>query len=157
MSDFTSGIVDIGIVVSNAERSVAFYRDALGFEHVSSFEVPAEMGFASGLTSMRGFKAEVLQLAGADPATKLKLIEFADAVMCCDTSYIHSVRGVRYLTVRVADMDAALARAQVAGAYPIARGPTEMPPDLREGMWLAVVRDPDNNMIELVGPRKKSD
>ncbi len=154
MSSYTSGIIDIGLVVSNTERAIAFYRDVLGFEHVSSFEVPADMGFESGLTNMRPFKAEVLHLPGTDPATKIKLIQFSDAVMCCDTSYIHTVRGVRYLTLRVADIDAALAKAEAAGAHPIARGPTEMPPELRKGIWLAVLRDPDGNMIELVGPRQ---
>ena len=33
-------------------------------------------------------------------------------------------------------------------------GPIELPKDLAPGMYLAVVRDPDGNMIEFVGPKK---
>ena len=84
---------------------------------------------------------------------RIKLIEFPDAPRCCDLTFIHSVRGFRYITVRVADMRAAVGRATAAGAKPIARGPIEMPAPFKPGVGLAVLRDPDGNLIELIGPK----
>lgn len=156
MADFTSGVIDLGIVVGNVQRSINFYQQAIGFEKVGSFSVTPEMGGDSGLSNQRPFTAHVMQLPGSENGTKIKLIEFSDAVPCCDISYIHSVRGVRYLTVRVADIAAACRKAEAAGYPPLAKGPTRMAPPLPTDMWLAVVRDPDGNMIEFVGPNPQA-
>jgi predicted enzyme related to lactoylglutathione lyase len=48
-------------------------------------------------------------------------------------------------------MDAAVARAAKAGASPIAKCPYLLP----SGQYLTIYRDPDGNMVELVGPKNK--
>ena len=156
MNAFTSRIIDIGIVVKDLERAVAFYRDAIGFREVSQLAVPAQMSGDAGLTDYRSFRAQMMQLAGAEDGTRIKLIAFGDAPGRADSAFIHSATGVRYLTVRVADVDAAVARARAAGVEPQGKGPIELPPPFRPGTALAVIRDPDGNLIELIGPKQSS-
>ena len=36
----TKDSIDLGIVISDADASLAFYRDTLGFEHVGDMPMP---------------------------------------------------------------------------------------------------------------------
>ena len=72
-----------------------------------------------------------------------------------DNATIDSQLGFRYLTIYVTDTAAAMARLQKAGVKPLAKGPVELPDSLAKGMYLTVVRDPDGNFVELIGPKKK--
>ncbi len=58
--------------------------------------------------------------------------------------------GYSYITIWVNDQTAALARLKKLDVAPIAKGPV----GLSGGLFLTVVRDPDGNFVELVGPRK---
>lgn len=152
---FASSTVDVGIVVSDVDKAVAFYRDAIGFTEVKGFDVPAVMGGDSGLTDNRPFRVRVMVLADRRNATKVKLMQFAEAPPARqDTRFINSTLGMRYLTVYVNDMAAAVARAKQAGAAPLAKGPYLLPEGFPKDVYLTVVRDPDGNMIELVGPNR---
>ena len=71
-----------------------------------------------------------------------------------DHRHIHSSLGFSYLTIVVKDTTAAVARAKKAGVRPIAKGPVPLPKGLPQGVYLTIVRDPDGNLIELVGPKK---
>jgi catechol 2,3-dioxygenase-like lactoylglutathione lyase family enzyme len=82
-----------------------------------------------------------MQVAGTSPRTG-------------DTDFIHSHTGFRYLTIMVADTDAALARLAKLGVKPLAKSPVALPASLAAGMHLTCVRDPDGNIVELIGPRK---
>ncbi|MHC4445101.1 MAG: VOC family protein [Planctomycetota bacterium] len=150
MNNITSPIIDIGLAVRNLENSIAFYRDTVGFEEVSQFEVPEQVAGDAGLTGYKSFRAQVMQLGGTHNGTKIKLIEFPDAATRPHTKFIDSVTGVRYLTVRVADIDAAVARAQDAGVPIQSKGPA----NFKDNIWIAIIHDPDGNMIELIGPKK---
>ena len=146
---FPSTTVDIGIVVSDIEESVAFYRDGLGFTELPGFDVPASLGRESGLADDQPFHVHVLALGDEPTATKVKLMQFTDAPgQPQDNSFIHSTLGLSYLTIHTADTAAAIERASAAGAEPIANCPVE----LGGGAFLTVVRDPDGNLIEFVGP-----
>jgi predicted enzyme related to lactoylglutathione lyase len=68
-----------------------------------------------------------------------------------DQQYIHSTLGVRYLTLFVKDMNAALERIKKAGV----KLEGETPVELGGGNSLTVVRDPDGNFFELIGPMSK--
>ncbi len=148
---FVSPTVDVGIVVDDLEKSAAFYTEALGFTEVKGFDVSAEMGGGSGLTSDLDFHVRVFVLGDGPGATKIKLMSFPKAPgKKVDHRFIHSSLGYSYLTLFVKDTTAALARAKKAGATPI------KPPYLLPGGsgYLTLVRDPDGNIIELVQPGK---
>lgn len=151
---FASARVDFGIVVSDISRSAAFYT-GLGFVEVEGFDVPSEMGERSGLTDRnKPFAVRIFQLGDGDDATNVKIMQFPGTPAArCDNSFIHSSLGVRYLTLYVDDMDQAVERARKAGAAPLAQGPYKLPNGFPEGLWLTCVRDPDGNIIELVGPK----
>ncbi len=155
-SPFSSSTVDFGIVVSDIEKSLEFYTDGLGFTEIATFDVPAEMGRDTGLSDGQPFKVHVLAAANEEGATKVKLMQFPQAPGArIDNSHIHSSYGVRYLTLFVKDFEKSLESAQKQGARPIAKGPVTLPESIAPNLQLAVVRDPDGNMIELVGPKQK--
>jgi len=143
--------IDVGVVVSDVEKSAQFYKNALGFTEVQGFDVPADMASGSGLTDNHPFHVRVMVLGDEPTATKIKLMEFPQAPgRKVDNQFIHSSLGFSYLTIYVSDTTAALQRAQKAGVVPVKK-----PYRIRQGEnFLTLVRDPDGNIIELVGPMK---
>ncbi|MEM1060751.1 MAG: VOC family protein [Planctomycetota bacterium] len=65
-----------------------------------------------------------------------------------ERAYAHTALGVGYFTYYVADLDETLARAAEFGAKPHAEGPVE----LSKKRSLAIISDPDGNLLELLGP-----
>lgn len=154
-AEFTSGTIDLGMVVSNVDRSAEFYKNAIGFTEVEGFDVPASFANEVGLSDNQPFHVRVLVLNEEKNATKLKLMQFADAPgKKVDNAFIHSSLGYRYLTIWTADADAAMNRLKENGVKPLAHGPAPLPKGFPEGVMLACVKDPDGNMVELVGPKK---
>jgi catechol 2,3-dioxygenase-like lactoylglutathione lyase family enzyme len=153
--DFASGTIDLGVVVSNVEKSVKFYTEALGLKEVQGFSVGAEFCADAGLTDKQSLTIRVLTLGDDAKATKLKLMAVpAAASKTADNSFVPAQLGYRYLTIHVTDGDAALARLKKAGVKPLAKGPVPLPAGLPAGNALTVVRDPDGNFVELVGPKR---
>ncbi len=149
-SDFARTTIDVGIVVSNVEKSAAFYKNALGFTEVPGFDVSAEMGGGSGLTADHPFNIRVFVLGDEPTATKIKLMEFPDAPgKKIDNRFINSSLGFSYLTIWVSDTTASVERARKAGAVPVKK-----PYHLGNNNYLTLVKDPDGNIIEFVGPKK---
>ncbi|MCE9530991.1 MAG: VOC family protein [Planctomycetes bacterium] len=153
--EFASTTIDLGVVVGDIEKSVKFYSEAIGFKEVKGFEVPADYAKDVGLTNGKMLKVRVLVLGEGEGATKLKLIEFpADKPKKNDSEFINTELGFRYLTIFVTDTSSALKRLDKAGVKPIAKGTQSLPKGFPEGIFLTIVRDPDGNLVELVGPKK---
>ena len=150
-SEFTRTTIDLGIVVSDVEKTAQFYKNALGFIEVSGFDVSKEMAGDSGLADYHAFNVRVLVLGDQESATKIKFMEFPEAPgKKVDNQYIHSSLGYSYLTIFVSDTTAAVKRAKRAGVHPV-----KEPYQLGGGnLYPTLVRDPDGNIIELVGPKK---
>ena len=152
---FPRTTIDLGTVVGDLEKSARFYTEGIGFRELKGFDVPADLATAAGLTDGKPLAVRVLVLGDGPAATKLKLMQIAGtSPRGGDNEFIHSHTGFRYLTIIVADTDATLARLAKLGAKPLARSPVELPASLGAGMHLTCVRDPDGNIIELIGPRK---
>ncbi len=150
-SEFARTTIDLGIVVSDVEKAAQFYKNALGFTEVPGFDVSKEMAGDSGLADYHAFKVRVLVLGDEASATKIKIMEFAEAPgKKVDNQFIHSSLGFSYLTIFVSDTTAAVKRAKRAGVHPV-----KEPYQLGGGnFYLTLVKDPDGNIIELVGPKK---
>jgi catechol 2,3-dioxygenase-like lactoylglutathione lyase family enzyme len=152
---FPRATIDLGTVVSDLEKSVRFYTEGIGFREVQGFEVSAEVAAAAGLTDGKPLSIRVLVLGEGPDATKLKLMQVAGtAPRTGDNEFIHSHTGFRYLTISVGDTDAAVARLAQLGVKPLAKSPVALPAALAPGVHLTCVRDPDGNIVELLGPRK---
>jgi catechol 2,3-dioxygenase-like lactoylglutathione lyase family enzyme len=150
-AEFARTTIDLGIVVNDVEKAALFYKNALGFTEVPGFDVSKEMAGDSGLSDYNAFSVRVLVLGDEENATKIKIMEFPEAPgKKVDNKFINSSLGFSYLTIFVSDTTAAVERAKKAGVVP-----AKEPYQLGGGnFYLTLVKDPDGNIIELVGPKK---
>jgi catechol 2,3-dioxygenase-like lactoylglutathione lyase family enzyme len=153
-AEFARGTIDLGVVVSDIDKAVKFYTESIGFKEVQGFSVDAQMCADAGLTDHKKLDIRVLVLEDDPSATRLKLMSLPGVKSKqTDNGFIHSQLGYSYLTINVTDGTQALARLKSTGVKPIAKGPVKIPESLVPGgLSLIVVRDPDGNLIELIGP-----
>ncbi len=149
--EFTKPTIDLGIVVSDLEQSSQFYTQAIGFTNSREFSVGADFAKQSGLTDSHDLNIQVFTLGTGPAATEIKLMELPGVTsQKVDHEYIHSSLGFSYLTIHIRSTDAALERLKKAGVKPIAQTPVAIP---GTDAYLTIVRDPDGNLVELVGPK----
>jgi len=150
---FTRTTIDIGVHVRDVEASARFYTDVIDFTEVEGFTVAADFATTAGLTDGQPLAVRVFVLGEGESATKVKLMAVPGVrVAASDNAYVHSQLGFRYLTIFVDDIGAAMRRLQAAGVEPVG-GPTLIGED-PAGSYLTVIRDPDGNLIELIGPMR---
>jgi glyoxylase I family protein len=125
--DPAKNALDVGIIVSDIEASLAFYRDRLGLEKVQ--EVPLWFGTMHRLAFGDSF---------------VKLVDPKEAVPA-GTPGLHSVLGFRYITFQVANIDALCAELTAGGVNFVVEKNEFMP-----GVTIAMVNDPDGNIVEFV-------
>jgi catechol 2,3-dioxygenase-like lactoylglutathione lyase family enzyme len=135
-----------GITVSDLERSLAFWRDVLGFELSHTAHQTGEM--AQQITGVKGAELK-LAVVKAPGGHKIELLEYlappdrklAD-VRPCDVGHIH-------VALVVDDLDVVLERIVAAGwkapgkAQTLKTGPNA-------GKRVVYVRDPDGATIEFM-------
>jgi len=145
---FARTTIDLGVVVSDVAKAAHFYGNVLGFTEAGGFSVSGEMAGACGLTDSLPFKVRVFVLDKEPTATRLKIMEIpGSASKRVDNTTIGSTLGFSYLTVRVSDLSGMLDRLKTHQA-----GPVKKPYQLGGNNYLALVKDPDGNIIELIGP-----
>jgi lactoylglutathione lyase len=147
--EFSKPVIDIGIVVRDAEKSGKFYTEAVGFTEVKGFSVTGELGKKIGLIDNHPVDVRVFVLGEGELATRIKLLSFPGVTgKSADRAYIHSAPGINYLTLYVTSTDQALERLKKAGVKPLGETPLSISTNVR----LTTFRDPDGNFIELIGP-----
>jgi lysophospholipase L1-like esterase/predicted enzyme related to lactoylglutathione lyase len=150
---FSKVTIDFGVVVSDLGTSLAFYKDVIGFKDDGSFTIKPEVANDAGLSKItETLTIRKLKLGVGEGATTLKLMQIADpSQQQVVGPHIHSQLGMSYMTIFVKDTNAALKRAGELGHQPLAKGPV----DVGGGkMFLTLLKDPDGNFVELVGPKK---
>ena len=151
-SVFSDTTMDLGIVVSDLDASLSFYTDVVGLKKTGGFSVPGAICKTAGLSDGHDLAITILTPNGDSDGTNLKLMAVPEAdSKPSDNKFIHSQLGFSYLTFYVADLDAAIARAKESGTEFAGADATPV----GGGNSLSLVRDPDGNLIELVGPRGK--
>jgi len=149
--EFSNPRIDIGLVARDAARTASFLTNAIGFREVTGFPVSAELGRKIGLIDGHAANVRVFVLGDGEEATRLKVLAFPAAQgVQADQRFIHATFGYRYLTLYVKDVNQALERLKRANVPLLG----ETPVDLGGGTHIVVVKDPDGNFIELIGPRK---
>jgi hypothetical protein len=122
---------------------------ALGFAEANGFDVPAQMAGDTGLTDGKPFKVRQFTLGNEPAATRLKLMEIPEAgPRPVDNQYICSSLGFKYLTVFVTDLTRTMERLKQHQIVPV-KPPYRL---AGGGNSLILVKDPDGNIIELIGP-----
>lgn len=142
----THRLTHIGICVSELERSVAFYRDVLGFEEVSRLQMQGPI--TERLLDIAGgeLQAVYLKLGG----TVIELLYYpAAGHLSVDVPQPMNRLGLSHLSLSVTDPDAvAQAIAHSGGTI------LEQTRFAHEGVTRALfVTDPDGLRIELVRAR----
>jgi len=147
--EFSKTTIDIGVVVSDVDKAAKFYTQALGFAETGGFDVSGQMAGDIGLTDNHPFKVRTFNLGKEPTATTLKIMQIPDAgSKKVDNQYIGSSLGFRYLTVFVADLGKTIERLKQSQVAPV-----KPPYRLGNGnSYLILVKDPDGNIIELIGP-----
>jgi glyoxylase I family protein len=130
-------VVDIGVICSNFEESLRFYRDLLGMEVVFEIEIPGDFTRKVGL-SPSGFRQVRLQAGDT-------LIKLAELKSSAPTASFEFKSGVRWLTFIVDDVQATFAELRRKGVQFLSE-PTESP----DAVGVVCARDPDGILIELV-------
>jgi len=136
-----------GITVSNLERSLAFWRDVLGFELSHTAHQTGEM--ASEITGVAGaeIKLAVVKTPGGHKIELLEYIAPADrkrhvAFGPCDVGFVH-------VALIVDDLDAVL-RAINASGWKAAGKPQTLRSGPNAGKRVVYVHDPDGTTIEFM-------
>lgn len=152
---FTNNKVDLGIVVSDLDRSLKFYTEVIGLTHSSEFSVPEDFCTQAGLTDGHALNnIQVLTPNGDVQGTGVKLMQLKGVdSKKADHSFVHSTLGYSYLTFHVSNIDDALARLKAAGVKPAGEDQVRVPLETPVPLYLTLVADPDGNLIELVGPK----
>lgn len=120
--------LDVGLVTADAAPLLAFYEGVVGFSALDPLTIP-------GIGTIH-------KLACGESV--LRVMVPADAPEPDDAERFSARAGIRYLTLEVEDIDAAVAAVRTHGGS-VALEPFE----LRPGRRVAQVADPDGNMIEL--------
>lgn len=123
--------VDLGIVISDSERSLAFYCGLLGLEHVADTPMPV------------GGPGTMHRVQCGD--TLLKLVRFEETPRPAAPGGVVGAQGYRYLTLIVSNLDQIM-RECVGTGVVVTVPVTEIRPGVRIGM----VEDPDGNWVEFV-------
>jgi catechol 2,3-dioxygenase-like lactoylglutathione lyase family enzyme len=125
----TKDSIDLGIVVSDPERSLAFYRDTLGFKDEGT------MPLGGGATMYR-------LLCGT---SLIKLVHHPKELPAAAPGGVNRALGYRYWTISVDNIQEVVDACNAAG-FKIAVPVTEF----RPGVTIAMIEDPDGNWVELL-------
>ena len=157
-SNFSRQTIDLGMVVSDIEKSVSFYKQVVGFEEVDGFEVKGSFPKAVGLTDGAPLDVRVLVLGEDESATKLKMmqVDSKKPARTINQPNIHTLTGFSYLTIFVENVDLVMTNAKKHGHEAYAKSPQILPKGFPQDLCLLMLKDPDGNFVEIVGPNTKA-
>lgn len=145
---FSDPLISIGVVVSDLDKSVAFYTEAIGMQQTGGFQVPGEFASKLGLTDGKTLDVTVLRLEDSPDAPQWKLMSFGDAAKAQRSKHIDGFTGMQYITINVADLAPFIKRLKKHEVKMLGEAPVELP----NGKHFVLVQDPDGTFIELIGP-----
>ena len=148
MSHITS-VAHTGITVSDLDRSIGFFRDALGLEVTDKVHATGE--FFELVTGVPGCVIDVAYVTL--PNHTLELLCYSSpgdktssGLRPCDNGHLH-------LSLNVDDIDAVIDAGRPYGFAPV--NPVQTAPGGdHEGMRVIYTKGPDNLIIELMEARK---
>ena len=137
-----------GFIVTNREQSIAFYRDAVGLELLTTYErrgpaIDQVVGYPD--THLR---SAMLALPGGGHI--LELIQYAAPAPEARGSEERSQIGAAHLALEVDVIDGAFRRLQAGGAR-IMNPPAELEP----GLMACYLQDPDGSWLEIFHRAKR--
>jgi catechol 2,3-dioxygenase-like lactoylglutathione lyase family enzyme len=128
--ELTKDSVDLGIIVSDADAALRFYRDTLGLAMVG--QDPVAFGGTMYRLMCGSSMIKLLHLDKAPPAK-------------APPGGIPGAFGYRYWTISVSNLEEITAAVEAAG-YKVAVPVRE----IRPGVSISMVEDPDGNWVEFL-------
>ena len=127
--ELTKDSIDLGIVVRDAEAALHFYRDILGLKDQGEMPMPggAMHRLMCGSSLIKLVSLSSQPEAAAPPGG------------------IAGATGYRYWTMSVSNLDEVTAQAEKAG-----RKIVISPREIRPGIKISMIEDPDGNWVELL-------
>lgn len=136
----------VGIVVSDAERALGFYRDLLGLRvEVDQVE---EGAFVETILGLPAVRVRTVKLASPEGATLVELLQFNVAGDRASGARGLAEIGPTHAALTVEDIDELYVRLAYAGVRFISSPQTSVDGRAR----VAFCADPDGTMLELVEP-----
>ena len=123
--------LDLGIVTNNGDAMLEFYRDIVGLEFEATMKLEAV-----GISRMDRLRCN---------DSVLKLVTTTGDVPASTGGGLEGCTGMRYFTITVDDIAAAVADCEAAGrsiVWPLL--------EVRPGVTIAMVEDPDGNWVEFI-------
>lgn len=127
--NLTKDSIDLGIVTTNAAAMTGFYRDVLGFDD-------------DGETPMPGGTMQRLRCG----TSAVKIVSLKrEPPVTAPTGGIQGATGYRYFTISVSNLEGIAEACEAAGRKVVV--PVT---ELRPGVRIAIVEDPDGNWVEFL-------
>jgi catechol 2,3-dioxygenase-like lactoylglutathione lyase family enzyme len=131
----TQDAIDLGIVITDSDRSLAFYRDLLGFRHERDIPMPIGSGTMHRLR------------CGSSLIKLVRLDEVPGARP--PGGGIDGGTGYRYFTIHCDNLAEMVEAARENGVT------VPVPPvEIRPGVTITMLEDPDGNWVELIERRQ---
>ncbi len=129
--ELSKGAVDIGIVIRDSDTSLAFYRDLLGMRFDATIPMPVGKGVMHRLWCGDSL---------------VKLVRFDDVPEASNPGGgLGAATGFRYLTIHASNLSEMMAECEAAGVKILT--PVR---EVRPGVTIGMVEDPDGNVVEFV-------
>jgi len=148
-NNFSKSAISIGVVVEDLDKSLEFYLDVVGMEKVREFSVDSEKAKQLGLSKGESFDVKVLKLENSEEATEWKLMSFNNKTSHKNKNFVPDENGIRYVTLFVKSMTPVLERIKKHKVKTLGETPTM----LDANRQFVLIKDPDGNFIEFIGPQ----
>lgn len=128
--NFTSDAIDIGMVTRNDIEMLSFYQNVLGL--IKDTEIPFPgLGVVNKLSFGSGY-IKILVL-DKNPSNTNPIGDFSTS------------NGIRYITINLSNLDEILDSCKLNDVNIVNSGVV-----IRPGVTVAIIQDPDGNLIELM-------
>ena len=138
----------LNVVVTDMDRSIAFYTEALGLSR--GFETVLEGGWIETVTGLPGARARCVFMEAEPGGARLELLQYlTPAGEALAPNRVPNTPGIRHVAFVVEDIDALHARLRERGCAPVGP-PVEVPFQVgtQGKKRLFYFHDPDGTLLE---------
>jgi lactoylglutathione lyase len=140
------GFSHIGVCVSDLDRSLRFYCEGLGFEHIATHDLDGTYADALEVPGVVAFKSVFL----AKGPMSIELLAYGDPGPEGTPSSRRNLLGLTHLSFWVSDVDAIAAALVAAGGTIVESTRTKSTDAGGSGTSLMFCADPDGTRVELM-------